>query len=118
MDTLVSIAIIAIACATIYIACHLPESQEQRHEKRVLRERYDDAYKAQFKAGIGSTFEFGLRDISGALGSPVGGGVVQVVGTVLDCDDEWVLIAFERSRKTNRAILRYSQIETLKELCA
>lgn len=117
MDTLVSIAIIAMACALISIACHMPEPQEQRHEKRASRERYGDACKAQLKAGIGATFEFSLRDISSALALPMGGGVTQIVGTVLDCDDEWVLIAFERSHKTGRAILRYSQIETLKELC-
>ena len=116
METLVSIALIVMACATVHIACHMPQSAEHEHEERVSRERRDHGYARQLKGSVGSTFEFGLKDVSPALGS-LAGGAASVRGRVLDCDDEWVLISFERSHKTVRAMLRFSQIENLKELC-
>lgn len=115
MDTLVSIAVIAMACATVYIACNLPQTAEKRREERVSRERRGDAYARQLKAAEGETFEFGLKDVSFALGSAVSGSAA-VTARVVDCDDEWVLISFERSGKVVRAMIRYAQIESLKEL--
>ena len=35
METLVSIAIVAMACATVYIACNLPQTAEKHREERV-----------------------------------------------------------------------------------
>ncbi len=119
MDTLATFALIAIACATIYIACHMPENAEKREEvsrQRVRDERRTQRYADQLAAGVGSTFEFGLADLSVALGSPMGGAVASVTGTVLDCDDEWVLISIERGKKRQRAIVRYGQIDSLKEI--
>lgn len=115
MDTLVSIAVIAMACATVYIACNLPQTAEKRREERASRERRDDAYARQLKGTVGAAFEFGLEDVSFALG-PAVSGVATVVARVVDCDDEWVLVSFERSGKARRAMIRHSQIESLKEL--
>lgn len=113
MDTLA----LAIACATIYIACHMPQPAEKRQEQRVSRKRRTDGYARQLKASVGRVFEFGLTDISLALGHPIVGGVATVTATLVDCDDEWALVSFERSGKTVRAMIRYTQIESLTEVC-
>lgn len=115
METLVSIAIVAMACATVYIACNLPQTAEKHREERASCERRSDAFARQLKGAVGSTFEFGLKDASFALGSAMSGAVT-VTASVLDCDDEWVLVSFKRSGKAARAMIRYSQIESLKEL--
>lgn len=113
METLVSIAIVAMACATVYIACNLPQTAEKHREERASCERRSDAFARQLKGAVGSTFEFGLKDASFALGSAMSGAVT---ASVLDCDDEWVLVSFKCSGKAARAMIRYSQIESLKEL--
>ncbi len=119
MDTLATLALIAIACSTIYIACNMPENAKKREEtsrERVRGERRARCYADQLSAGVGSTFEFGLADLSTALGSSLGGAAAGVTGTVIDCDDEWVLLSIERGKKRCRAMIRYEQIDSLKEV--
>ena len=119
MEALSTIALVAGACALIYIACNLPENAAKREEaskQRELDERKTRRYAAQLAAGVGSTFSFELSDLSLALGGPMAGGTASVVGTVLDCDDEWVLVSIAQGKRRRKAMIRYTQIETLKEV--
>lgn len=104
--------LLVIAVALIYIAYKMPKKDSQAKEEQVTEamKKKERRIAQQLPTLVGATCEFEMLDLvsfeSGMTGK----------GTVVDFDDEWVLVSQSSRKGEMKKMIRIAQISDVKAI--